>query len=62
MRALAEDGLAILFANSHLEEVMGISDRIAVMADGRVTATFDGETAPAAEIVAAAQKQQKVPA
>ncbi|MDT0683838.1 sugar ABC transporter ATP-binding protein [Roseicyclus sp. F158] len=55
MRALAEDGLAILFVTSDLEEVTGLSDRIIVMAQGRITGTFDGSTASMAEIVEAAQ-------
>ena len=55
MRALAEDGLAIIFVTSDLEEVTGLADRIAVMAQGRITGTFDGANARPAEIVAAAQ-------
>jgi ribose transport system ATP-binding protein len=35
--SLAEQGLAILFVSSELEEVMGISDRILVMNEGVVT-------------------------
>ena len=41
MRKLARDGLGILFATSDLEEVMALSDRIAVMSNGRLTGMFD---------------------
>ena len=34
-------GLGILFVTSDLEEVMALSDRIAVMSNGRLTALFD---------------------
>jgi erythritol transport system ATP-binding protein len=41
MRRLAADGLGILFVTSDLEEVMALSDRIAVMSNGRVTRIFE---------------------
>ena len=41
MRELAKEGLAIVFVTSDLEEVLSLSDRILVMADGRVTGEFD---------------------
>ena len=59
MRALAEDGLAILFVTSDLEEVTGLADRIVVMAQGRIAGTFDGSTAKPAEIAAAAQSKKE---
>ena len=59
MRQLAEDGLAIIFVSSDLEEVAGVSDRILVMAQGRITGEFDGATAHPAEIVAAAQSKAR---
>ena len=37
MRGLAEKGVAILMISSDMEEVLGLSDRIAVMHEGRVT-------------------------
>lgn len=33
---LAEQGMAILFVSSELEEVIGISDRVLVMSDGEI--------------------------
>ena len=37
MRKLAAEGLGIMFVTSDLEEVMALSDRIAVMSNGRLT-------------------------
>jgi ABC-type sugar transport system ATPase subunit len=36
MRALAADGVAVLMVSSELPEVIGMSDRILVMRDGRL--------------------------
>lgn len=38
---LAQEGLAIIFISSELPEVLGLSDRIVVMAEGRAVATLD---------------------
>lgn len=35
---LAQQGLAVMFSSSELDEVMALADRILVMADGRITA------------------------
>jgi len=53
MRRLAADGLGILFATSDLEEVMALSDRIAVMSNGRLIAVYDRAEATEALVVAA---------
>jgi len=37
MEKLAEQGMAILFASSEMEEILGISDRVLVMHEGRLT-------------------------
>ena len=56
MRRLAADGLGILFVTSDLDEVMALSDRIAVMSNGRLTALFDrAEATESLVVVAAAQ-------
>ncbi len=39
VRNLRQSGAAILFVSHHLDEVLGICDRITVMRDGRVVAT-----------------------
>ena len=36
MEELSEQGVAILFASSELEEVIGMSDRVLVMHEGRL--------------------------
>ena len=53
MRRLAADGLGILFVTSDLDEVMALSDRIAVMSNGKLTALFERAEATAAKVVAA---------
>lgn len=59
MRRLAADGLGILFVTSDLEEVRALSDRILVMADGRLTGEFSGQASPAAVIAAATRHKVK---
>ena len=38
---LVAEGMAIFFISSELPEVLGLSDRVVVMAHGRVMATLD---------------------
>jgi len=45
MNQLAERGVGILMISSELPEVMGISDRILVMHEGRLAGIFDARTA-----------------
>ena len=44
IRALAKDGLAVLMISSDLPEVLGMSDRIAVMRGGELTAILPGSS------------------
>ncbi|HEV2763904.1 MAG TPA: ATP-binding cassette domain-containing protein, partial [Pyrinomonadaceae bacterium] len=37
MRGLAREGVAIMMISSDMEEVLGVSDRVAVMHEGRLT-------------------------
>jgi erythritol transport system ATP-binding protein len=53
MRRLAAQGLGIIFVTSDLDEVMALSDRIAVMSNGGVTALFDRAEATEEALVAA---------
>jgi erythritol transport system ATP-binding protein len=53
MRRLAAEGLGILFVTSDLEEVMALSDRIAVMSNGRLIDVFDRATVTQDQIVEA---------
>uniref|UniRef100_UPI0037831A5F sugar ABC transporter ATP-binding protein n=1 Tax=Inquilinus sp. TaxID=1932117 RepID=UPI0037831A5F len=41
MRTLADRGVPILMISSDMEEVIGVSDRIAVMHEGRIAGTLD---------------------
>jgi ribose transport system ATP-binding protein len=41
MRELADSGVAIIMISSELEEILGNSDRVAVMHDGRITGILD---------------------
>lgn len=59
MRRLAGEGLAILFSTSDLEEVMALSDRIAVMSNGRITAILDRADASEELIIKAASEGHK---
>ncbi|WP_283193091.1 sugar ABC transporter ATP-binding protein [Rhizobium sp. AN80A] len=56
MRRLAAKGLAILFSTSDLEEVMALSDRIAVLSNGKLVAVFDRSEATEEAIIAASAK------
>ncbi|MBS3647808.1 sugar ABC transporter ATP-binding protein [Pseudaminobacter sp. 19-2017] len=53
MRRLSREGIGILFATSDLDEVMALSDRIAVMSNGKLTGLFERAEATEAAIVAA---------
>ena len=49
MRGLADRGVAVLMISSDMEEVIGVSDRVAVMHEGRVAGTLGrGELSEAA--------------
>jgi ABC-type sugar transport system ATPase subunit len=58
IRGLAKEGLAVLMISSDLPEVLGMSDRIAVMRSGTITAFFEGG-ADAHKVMAAALGQAK---
>jgi rhamnose transport system ATP-binding protein len=54
IRDLASHGLAVIMISSDLPEILGLSDRIAVMREGRLVDTMDGSGASAQTIMAAA--------
>jgi D-xylose transport system ATP-binding protein len=54
MNDLAEQGIAIIMISSDLEEVLGMSDRIMVMCEGRSTTTLDIADATEERIMALA--------
>jgi len=51
---LAGEGLAIVMMTSEMPELLGLADRIAVMAEGRITTTFDRDQATQEKILNAA--------
>ncbi|HXF42447.1 MAG TPA: ATP-binding cassette domain-containing protein, partial [Pyrinomonadaceae bacterium] len=51
---LASEGMAIVMVSSELPEVLGLSDRILVLCEGRPAATFTREQATAETVMAAA--------
>ncbi len=59
MRRLAGEGLAILFSTSDLEEVMALSDRIAVMSNGKLVTVVDRHAATEDMIVSASAEGHK---
>jgi rhamnose transport system ATP-binding protein len=54
IRRLAGHGLALLMISSDLPEVLGLSDRVAVMRGGTIAAVFEGGTVSAHDVMAAA--------
>jgi ribose transport system ATP-binding protein len=41
MRGLAESGVAIMMISSDMEEILGVSERVAVMHEGRLTGVLE---------------------
>lgn len=51
---LAKDGVAVLMMTSEMPELLGVSDRILVMNDGRITGNFNREDVTQEQVLAAA--------
>jgi rhamnose transport system ATP-binding protein len=62
IRAQAARGLAILLISSELPEILAMSDRVAVMAGGRLRAIFDRAEATAERVLALALAPEPAPA
>jgi len=54
MRELTAQGLAVIMVSSEIPEILGMSDRIIVMREGRHIAEFDSQTASPESLVRAA--------
>ena len=54
MNELAESGVSIIMISSELEEVLGMSDRVMVMHEGRSNGTLDVAEATQEKIMALA--------
>lgn len=59
IRCLAKEGLAVLMISSDLPEIIGMSDRIAVMRGGTVTTMLSGKS-DAHAVMAAALRQAEI--
>jgi ABC-type sugar transport system ATPase subunit len=53
-RRMADEGAAVLMVTSDMDELLTLSDRVMVMAQGRITATLTGDSISPAAVVAAA--------
>jgi ribose transport system ATP-binding protein len=49
---LVRSGMAILLISSELREILALSDRVLVMAEGRIAAEFDGRSATQEQLMA----------
>ena len=54
---LADKGMAILLISSEMTELLGLSDRILVMSEGRITGELDGATATEESVLELAMNQ-----
>jgi ribose transport system ATP-binding protein len=54
MRQLTQEGLGILMISSELQEVIGMSDRVLVMHEGRINGEVEGERMTEHDIMALA--------
>ena len=54
---MAQQGLAVMFSSSELDEVMALADRILVMADGRITADLPRGEVTREKLIAASTPQ-----
>ena len=61
LRKLTEQGLAILLISSDMLEVLGLSDRLAVMRRGRIVRTFDNADVSEEEVIRVALGAEEVP-
>lgn len=59
LRNLADQGLAVLLVSSELPEIIGMSDRILVMGNGRITGEFDPTEFSEDKILAAGLSESK---
>lgn len=61
LRELADSGMAVLLISSDLPEVLGMSDRIGVMRQGRMVRTFQRHEATPQNVMAAALPETAAP-
>lgn len=56
MNQLVEQGMSIIMISSELPEVLGMSDRLYVMSEGKITGEFLAEEATEQKVMAMAVK------
>ena len=54
MRGLADQGVGVIVVSSEMPELLGLCDRIIVMAEGRITAEYDVTSATEEKLAKAA--------
>jgi len=59
MNQLKQQGIGVMFVSSEMPEIMGISDRIVVMCDGRITGELLPEEATQDKILKYATQFEK---
>ena len=59
MNRLKQNGIGVLFVSSEMPEILGISDRIIVMCDGRITGEMDVKEATQEHILELATQFEK---
>jgi len=57
MNDLVDAGYGIVMVSSEMPEVLGMSDRIVVMRDGKVSASFDTKITTQEQILKAAMRE-----
>ena len=59
MNKLKQNGIAVMFVSSEMPEILGVSDRILVMCDGRITGELDRAEATQEKIMEYATRFEK---
>mgnify|MGYP002793548595 FL=1 len=57
MRGLADNGIGVIVVSSEMTELLGLCDRIAVMAEGKITAVYDAAEATEEKLAKAATSE-----
>ena len=59
MEQMAQEGKAVIMISSEMPELLGMSDRIAVMCEGHLSGILDGEDATDEKVMYLASTYQK---
>ena len=61
IQSLAKQGKSIIMISSEMSEIIGMSNRVMVMCDGRITGFIDGKDATQENIMALATQFETAP-